>query len=78
MPKEGAKRKEGALAAIERKIKRKKGDKEKASVDPPPVLLRPLPPTHIQKVGTRLELEVVAEEGKEKVSEDCIPNILHA
>ena len=27
---------------------------------------RPLPPTHIQKVGTKLEFEVVAVEGEGK------------
>ena len=31
----------------------------------PPSLTRPLPPTHIQKVGTLLELEVVADAEKE-------------
>ncbi len=29
-----------------------------------PSLSRPLPPTHIQKVGTQLELEVVVKEEK--------------
>ncbi len=39
-----------------------------ASSPPPPPsapkLSRPLPPTHIQKVGTQLELEVLVEGGE--------------
>ena len=38
-----------------------------ASSPPPPSapkLSRPLPPTHIQKVGTQLELEVLVEGGE--------------
>lgn len=36
--------------------------REEAAGPPPPKLARSLPPTHIQKVGTQLQLEVVAEE----------------